>query len=503
MQHGSQLLQNTKIALYFCKTPVLDCATSSWNRFHSYCKDIFVSKTCPESAYQLLLPPRDSAMWRQDFLLGAATAAYQIEGAIDEDGRLPSIWDRYCETPGMVANGDSGAHACDHYHRWPEDVALLAELGFDAYRLSLAWPRVMDEKGGRNDKGLDFYKRLLDALRERGLRTYVTLYHWDLPQYLQDRGGWTNRDVAYRYADYVDLVSRELSGRVSSWMTLNEPWCSAYLGHASGRQAPGLQDLRYARQAMHHLLLGHGHAVPLLRANDPQAQVGLVANVGYGTPASDTPQDRDAAYLFQMQHNAWVLDPLLRASYPADLDRLWPDSAPLVLDGDLTTIAAPLDFLGINYYFRSNLAADAAEGFRDVPVDGVERTQMGWEVHPDGLRRLLLEFKASYPNLPPIYITENGMASDDRVSAGEVADTQRIGFIGGHLRAVDQAMRAGVDVRGYFVWSLLDNFEWSYGYAPRFGIVHVDYATQQRTPKHSALAIQRWLAERRREHATP
>ncbi|MFT3850607.1 MAG: family 1 glycosylhydrolase [Propionivibrio sp.] len=284
------------------------------------------------------------------------------------------------------------------------------------------------------------------------------------------------------------------------WSTLNEPWCSAYLGHASGKQAPGLQNLRYARQAMHHLLLAHGNMIPVLRANDPQAKVGLVANVGYGTPATDAPADAEAARLFQTQHNAWVFDPLFKQSYPRELDSLWPDSAPLVFDGDMETIAAPIDYLGINYYFRTSLKSDGANGFIEVPVDDVETTQLGWEVHPDGLGRLLVEFKDTYANLPPIYITESGMASDDQVVDGEVVDTQRIGFIGGHLWAIDQAMREGVDVCGYFAWSLLDNFEWSYGYAARFGIVHVDYATQKRTPKHSALTIRRFLAERRREN---
>ncbi len=445
----------------------------------------------------MLVPPRDSAMWRKEFLFGSATASFQIEGATHEDGRLPSIWDTFCATPGKVLNGDTGEPACDHYHRWASDLDLLTGLGLDGYRLSLAWPRVMDEKGRRNDKGLDFYKRLLDRLCEKGLQTFVTLYHWDLPQHLEARGGWLNRDIAYRFADYADLVSRELAGKVTAWATLNEPWCSAYLGYGNGHHAPGLSDPRCATQAMHHLLLAHGTALPVLRANDPRARAGIVANIGRGTAATNSPEDRRAAHLFEVQQNAWVLDALFKKQYPADLFELWPGTEPLVLDHDMETIGTPLDFLGINYYTRSTVKSDGAHGFVEAPLADVERTQMGWEVYPDGLRQLLVQFKASYPDLPPIYITENGMASDDTVSHGEVVDEQRIRFIGAHLRALDQAMREGVDVRGYFVWSLMDNFEWSFGYERRFGMVHVDYATQVRTPKHSALALRRFLNERR------
>jgi len=448
-------------------------------------------------SFELLEPPMGSAMWNKDFLFGAATAAIQIEGAAKEDGRIPSIWDRFCETPGKVDNADTCEHACDHYHRWPEDVEILSKLGLDAYRLSISWPRVMHADGTPNQAGLDFYRKLLTAVRAKGLQTYVTLYHWDLPQYLQDRGGWLNRDTAYRFADYVDLVTRSLSGLVSSWATLNEPWCSAFHGHASGKQAPGFTTLRYATQAMHHLLLAHGLAVPIIAKNDPGVPIGIVANVGYGTPATYVPADRHAAHLFQVQHNAWILDPVLKKCYPEELFALWPECEPLVLDGDMEIIGAPIDFLGLNYYFRTSLKSDGAHGFIEVPVEGVELTQLGWEVHPEGLGELLQQFNRSYPNLPPIYITENGVASDDKVIDGEVADPQRISFINRHLAAVDHAMRAGVDIRGYFVWSLLDNFEWSYGYRARFGIVHVDYTTQVRTLKHSALAITQFLAKRR------
>jgi beta-glucosidase len=442
-------------------------------------------------------PPADSSLWRKNFLLGAATASYQIEGAVNEDGRLPSIWDTFSATPGKVLAGDTGEVACDHYHRWEADVDLLAGLGFEGYRLSIAWPRVMDAAGAPNRTGIDFYKRLLARLKEKGITTSVTLYHWDLPQHLEDRGGWLNRDTAYRFADYADLMSRELAGSVDAWATLNEPWCSAFLGYGNGHHAPGLADTRYATQAMHHLLLAHGLAVPVLRANDPASQKGIVANIGRGTANSGSAADQRAAHLFEVQHNAWILDPLLKGSYPRDLFELWPGTEPLVLDGDMQTIAAPLDFLGINYYFRTNVASDGAHGFRDVPLEGVERTQMGWEVYPDGLRDLLTGFKATYANLPPIYITENGMASDDKVIDGHVEDSQRISFLKRHLAAVDQAIKAGVEIRGYFLWSLMDNFEWAFGYERRFGVVHVDYATQKRTIKRSAELVSKFLKERK------
>jgi len=450
----------------------------------------------PSQSVPALQIPAGTPIASRNFLYGVATASYQIEGATKEDGRLPCIWDTFSATPGKVLNGDTGEVACDHYHRWESDVDLIAGLGVDAYRLSIAWPRVMDEKGRPNAKGLDFYKRLLERLKKKNLKTFVTLYHWDLPQHLQDRGGWLNRDTAYRLADYADLMSRELAGHVDAWATLNEPWCSAFLGHGNGHHAPGLSDLRYATQAMHHLLLGHGVALQALRANESASKKGIVANVGAFTPTTDSAADADAAHLGHTQHNHWILDPLLKASYPTDLFRLWPGTEPIVLEGDLRTISQPLDLLGINYYFRTVVRADGKNGFVETPPAGVERTAMGWEVYPQGLRDLLISFKARYANLPPIYITENGMASDDKVVDGVVADPQRIRFTERHLQAVNEAIGAGVDVRGYFMWSLMDNFEWAFGYERRFGITHVDYDTQVRTLKNSALALRTFLQER-------
>jgi beta-glucosidase len=442
-------------------------------------------------------PPSASPMSRPEFVWGVATASYQIEGAIAEDGRLPSIWDTFSATPGKVLHGDTGDGACDHYHRWSEDVDLIESLGVDAYRLSIAWPRVMHADGTPNRKGLDFYKRLLTRLADKGIQRFVTLYHWDLPQHLEDRGGWLNRDTAYRFAEYADLVSRELKGLVTGWATLNEPWCSAYLGYGNGHHAPGLANGRYATQALHHLLLAHGLALPVLEANDPAAKRGIVCNVGRGTTDSTKEADITAARRYEVQHNDWILQPLLQGSYPEELFKLWPGTEPLVLDGDMEIISRPMDFMGINYYFRCNLHSDGGTGFVDVPLEGVERTQMGWEVYPQGLEDLLRRFKDQYDRLPPIYITENGMASDDAVINGEVVDEQRMRFMKSHFAAVSRAMDAGVDVRGYFAWSLMDNFEWAFGYERRFGITHVDYQTQVRTLKQSGQAFKAFLALRR------
>ena len=459
--------------------------------------DLTTPPAVTASLADLVSPPADSAMRRRDFIFGAGTSSYQIEGAAHEDGRLESIWDRFCATPGKVLRGENGDVACDHYHRFEEDLDILARLGVDAYRFSIAWPRLMDEAGRPNSRGIDFYKKLLDGLSQRGIRAFVTLYHWDLPQHLEDRGGWLNRETAYRFADYADLMSRELAGRgVAAWTTLNEPWCSAYLGYGDGHHAPGLKSTRWAAQAMHHLLLGHGLALPALRANDPVALHGIVANVAPGYPDTDTPEDRDAAGLFETFQNRWVMDPLLKGEYPADLWRLWKGCEPLVLAGDMDVIKRPIDYLGLNFYSRAVLRSPAPDVIDWVRHPDVERTTMDWEVYPQGLQDLLDAFKREYPNLPPIYITENGMSSDDTVSGGDVDDLQRQAYIKAHFAACSRAMANGVDVRGYFIWSLLDNFEWAFGYERRFGLVHVDFETQQRTLKRSALAYAEFLKER-------
>ncbi|WP_458526034.1 GH1 family beta-glucosidase [Onishia taeanensis] len=439
--------------------------------------------------------PKASRLLSRDFTFGVATAAFQVEGATQADGRLPSIWDHFCAIEGRVKNGDSGMPACDHYHRWQEDLELIEGLGVDAYRLSIAWPRVMTEDGQPNAEGLDFYKRLLDSLRERNITPFVTLYHWDLPQHLQERGGWLNRDTAYRFQEYVDLVSRELGDRVSSYATLNEPWVSAILGHEVGIHAPGLTDARLARQAGHHLLLAHGLAMQTLRANAPQAQAGLVLNMGPNTPHSRRYDDRVAALVGEASMNHWFLEPVLEGRYPELYIRLYPEQAPQVLPGDMELIAQPVDFIGINYYTRGVVSFDREHLIQNHPPEDVEVTDFGWEVYPQGLTDLLVDLNEQY-RLPPLMVTENGMAGDDHLVDGRVHDEQRCRYLNSHLNAVHDAIEQGVDIRGYFAWSLMDNFEWAEGYSKRFGMVYIDYETQQRTLKDSAKAFADFLKDR-------
>ncbi|MEU7692264.1 GH1 family beta-glucosidase [Microbispora hainanensis] len=440
-----------------------------------------------------------------NFLWGTATSSYQIEGAVSEDGRTPSIWDTFCATPGTVADGDTGAVACDHYHRMPEDVALMAELGMDVYRFSLAWPRVQpDGTGPGNPAGIAFYDRLVDELLDKGIRPWVTLYHWDLPQALEDAGGWPSRDTAYRFADYAAIAYDALGDRVDQWTTLNEPWCSAYLGYITGRHAPGRQDARAGMAALHHLLLGHGLAARVIRekaaasGRSDRLEVGITLNLGPKVPASDSPADVAAARWADGWDNRLYLDPLIRGEYPADIaDKLAELGCPLpVRDGDLAVISEPLDVLGVNYYSSHMIQAGPVgqNGWpspvvvrRDVP-----RTAMDWEVTPAALTDLLLRLEREYHG-PAWYITENGAAYADVADEnGYVDDVERAEYLRTHIDAVLEARAQGADVRGYFAWSLLDNFEWSYGYDRRFGIVRVDYDTQKRTPKRSA----RYYAER-------
>ncbi|MBM2619702.1 beta-glucosidase [Actinoplanes sp. LDG1-06] len=420
----------------------------------------------------------------KDFLWGAATSAYQIEGAVAEDGRAPSIWDTFAAEPGRVDNGDTGDQAAGHYHRWRDDIELMTELGLGAYRFSVAWPRVDPYgKGVVNTKGLDFYQRLVDALLDKGIEPWPTLYHWDLPQTLEDAGGWPERDTAARFADYAAIVHDALADRVTHWTTLNEPWCSAFLGYGTGRHAPGRQEPLASVRAAHHLLLAHG----LAAARMSGSRVGITLNLTHVAPLG--PADVEAARRVDGMQNRIFLDPLLRGHYPDDL----PIDLGHVRDGDLKTIAAPLDFLGVNYYTPMTVtttvrpAPTAYVGCEDVvQVDrGLPRTSIGWEIDAGGLRDLLLRLRDDYPGTD-LYITENGAAFD-----APVHDHDRIAYLHDHLRAVREAVAAGVPLRGYFAWSLLDNFEWSYGYAQRFGLVHVDYATQHRTVKDSG----RWYRD--------
>jgi len=430
----------------------------------------------------------NSLRFPPEFVWGVATSSYQIEGATSADGRGPSIWDTFSATPGKVAGGGTGEVACDHYHRWQDDVELMARLGVNAYRFSIAWPRVIPNgTGAVEPRGLDFYERLVDALLERGIAPYATLYHWDLPQPLQDAGGWPNRDTVDAFVAYADAVTARLGDRVAAYATLNEPWCSAFLGYAVGQHAPGLSDHALGLQAAHHLLLAHGSALEVMRANAPATQHGIVLNLTPAYPASDTPEDAAAAHRFDGFFNRWYLDPLLRGHYPEDVWEGYGPLVPEVRDGDLARIAAPIDFLGVNYYSRAIMAHDPSSpwpGFRQLPFD-TPPTDMGWEVYPQGLTDLLVRLQREYTP-PPLYITENGAAYPDTVTDRGVDDPLRVAYFEQHIAALHDALRQGVDLRGYFAWSLMDNFEWQHGYGMRFGLVHVDYETQVRTPKRSA-----------------
>jgi beta-glucosidase len=424
-----------------------------------------------------------------DFLWGAATSAFQTEGSPSADGRLPSIWDDFGRTPGAVEGGDTGEVACDSYRRWPEDLDLLRQLGVTSYRFSIAWPRIQPTgRGPANVAGLDHYDQMVDDLLEAGIRPFTTLYHWDLPSALQHTGGWTSRETSYRFAEYATIVAERLGDRVSQWVTLNEPLCSAWIGHMEGRMAPGMRDLRSAVHASHHLLLAHGLAVQALRSVATKTpSVGIVNNLSPCEPATDTPTDIEAAMRADGHTNRWWLDPLVGRGYPADMVELYGIELPVV-QGDMETIATPLDFLGLNYYFRQKIAADptvATLGFRQVPVEGATTTALDWEVHPAGLEEMLLRLTKDY-DAPALYVTENGSAWTDEADAnGYVADHERTAYLLDHVDAVAEAVAQGAPVRGYFAWTLLDNFEWAYGYRPRFGLAHVDYATQRRVLKLS------------------
>ena len=437
-----------------------------------------------------------------DFVWGVATAAYQIEGAVEADGRKPSIWDTFCRVPGAIDNADNGDIACDHYHRWPEDLELMRRLGVGAYRFSVAWPRIVPDGVGKpNAAGLAFYDRLVDALRESGITPVVTLYHWDLPQALQERGGWPRRDTAEAFADYAAVVADALGDRVCDWNTVNEPLCVAWIGHLEGRMAPGERDLRRAVATSHHLLLGHGLATEAIRANATRRpSVGITLNLSPVEPATDRPEDVAAAVRADGHTNRWWLDPVFGRGYPADMVSTYGFEPP-VRAGDIERIATPTDFLGVNYYFRQVVVDDPAGPApyaRQVPVPGAIETAMGWEVHPDGLERTLVSVSEHY-RPRRIIVTESGSAWRDEVTpSGVIDDKERTEYQEQHIEACARAAARGVPINGYFVWSLLDNFEWSYGYDKRFGLVHVDYDTQRRTIKESGHRYAGLIAAHRR-----
>lgn len=427
---------------------------------------------------------RDLPHFGPDFTWGVSTASYQIEGAVDEDGRGRSVWDEFSHTPGRILNGDTGDVACDHYHRYREDVALMADLGVDAYRFSIAWPRIQPDGVTVEPRGLDFYDRLVDTLLQHGIEPSATLFHWDSPLALETGGGWENRDIADRFAEYARIVGDRLSDRVTRWFTLNETVVFTLLGHATGIHAPGKELGFGALQVAWHQLLAHGRSVQALRAAGAQ-QVGPANNHCEVLPIEDTPEHRDAAGLFDLIYNRAFLDPILRGTWP-----LAGIVDPVAQDGDLELISQPIDFLGVNSYNPQYVAAaepGAEIPFEMVTPEGLEYNDFGWPIIPEGFTRMLTGLKDTYGDaLPPILITENGGAFNETPGEdGRVRDQRRIDYTAAHLRALHDAIDAGVDVRGYFHWSFMDNFEWAEGYSQRFGLTYVDYETQQRIPKDS------------------
>lgn len=446
----------------------------------------------------LLLPANVIKAFPPRFSWGAATASYQIEGATHEDGRGSSIWDDFAATPGKVYQHENGDVAADHYHRVDEDTDLMAQLGLSAYRFSIAWPRILPEgRGTINPAGLDFYDRLVDTLLAKGIQPFATLYHWDLPSTLQQAGGWLNRDTASAFADYAELVAQRLGDRVASWITLNEPWCSAYLGYGNGQHAPGLKDRQAAITAAHHLLLGHGLAVPRIKAHLAEgAQVGITLNLTQVYAADERPETLRDVALADAFSNGWFLDPLLRGHYPAQLFENLALAEPPIQEGDLATISTPIDFLGVNCYSRQLIRGSEQQPLADrcasvVPVPSACYTEMAWEIYPQGLRDLLIHLHRDYA-VPALYVTENGAAFKDEWDGGDlVHDPRRVDYLRSHITGVAEALEQGVPLKGYFVWSLLDNFEWAEGYSKRFGVIYVDYPTQRRVFKESG----RWYAE--------
>lgn len=444
----------------------------------------------------------DPAAFPADFLFGAATSAYQIEGGVSEGGRGPSIWDTFAATPGRTVHGDTGAVACDHYHRWASDLDIVRDLGLGAYRMSVPWARLQPSgRGPLNPQGVAFYRSVLERLQADGVRPFVTLYHWDLPQPLEDAGGWPARDTALRFAEYAAATVAALGDLASDWITINEPWCQAFLGYESGIHAPGRTNLSDAVAAAHHLNLGHGLAVTAIRAARSDAEIGVADLVTDVVAASTAEEDVAAAARYDANGNLLFLDPVLAGAYPDAVLTLY-ERAGLpghIRTGDEALIAVPVDFLAVNHYQRVLVHADPTDthlGARGVPAPPAT-TSLGWSVTPDALRDVLLRLQRDYPRLP-MYITENGASYNDYVDpSGEVRDVERVEYLAGYLAAAGEAIAAGVDLRGYFAWSLLDNFEWGEGYRSRFGLVYVDYGTQQRIPKASA----RWYRDLIADHA--
>jgi beta-glucosidase len=446
------------------------------------------------------LPFKPQGRFPDDFVWGVATSAYQIEGACDADGKGPSIWDHFCRQPGAIADGSDGDVACDHYHRLPDDLDLIASLGVNAYRFSVSWPRVQPEgQGAWNPRGLDFYERLVDGLLARGIQPYLTLNHWDLPAALQQRGGWAQRDTVHHFVDYALGVHARLGDRLTAIATHNEPWVISTLGHELGTFAPGEKRRASATQVSHHLLLSHARALQALRAAGCRARLGIVLNLAPVQAATDSAADLAQARLEDGRLVRWYMDPLFHGRYPADVLAFLGADAPRVEAGDMAAIATPMDFLGINYYSRT---VASANGAWRADGSGLALTDMGWEIYPSGLTELLLRVQRDWP-VPPLYIMENGAAFRDEPVGDAVHDPERVAYLAAHIAAVGDALAQGVPMAGYMVWSLLDNFEWASGYDKRFGLVHVDYATQQRTLKDSARWYREFLQRQRQQRRLP
>lgn len=425
----------------------------------------------------------------EGFRWGAATASYQIEGAYNEDGRGMSIWDTFCRTPGKVRNGDNGDVACDSYHRYEEDIELIKGLGVSVYRFSTAWPRIIPDGDGEiNPKGLAFYHKFIDKLLEAGIEPYVTLYHWDLPQALQDKGGWANRATIDAFVRYCEVMFKEFQGKVKNWITLNEPWCSSFLSNYIGEHAPGFKSLQLGVDTAHHQMVAHGKAVKRFRELGIEGQIGYAPNVAWRVPYSNSPEDERAARLTMAFQNEWFMDPVFKGEYPADLVEIFEKNGAVlhIEPGDMELIAQPIDFMGINFYSGNVVRHKEGAGEFNVEyVDlGHDRTEMGWPIMPDGLSGILLKIKNDYGDIP-LFITENGACYGEEPVEGRVRDERRILYLRRHITEINRAIASGVNLQGYFVWSLLDNFEWAFGYEKRFGLIHVNYNTLVRTPKDS------------------